>query len=83
MLDSQGLSDRDRAMLDLERQWWKYPAAKETVVREIFDISITKYFQRLDALLDDPAALAHDPQTVRRLQRLRAARAAQRRGRPA
>jgi hypothetical protein len=68
------LSDRDREVLDFERQWWKYAGAKEQAVREKFDMSSTRYYQVLNALIDRPEALAHDPLLVRRLRRLRAAR---------
>jgi len=39
------LSERDAAMLDFERQWWKYAGAKEQAVREKFDMSSTRYYQ--------------------------------------
>src|SRR3954464_877131 len=68
------LSERDREILDFERQWWKYAGAKEHAVREKFDMSSTRYYQVLNALIDRPEALAHDPLLVRRLRRLRAAR---------
>ncbi len=68
------LSERDREILDFERQWWKYAGAKEQAVREKFDMSATRYYQVLNALIDRPEALAHDPLLVRRLRRLRAAR---------
>ena len=68
------LSERDREVLDFERQWWKYAGAKEQAVREKFDMSSTRYYQVLNALIDRPEALAHDPLLVRRLRRLRAAR---------
>src|SRR5919112_297867 len=68
------LSQRDRDVLDFERQWWKYAGAKEQAVREKFDMSSTRYYQVLNALIDRPEALAHDPLLVRRLRRLRAAR---------
>jgi hypothetical protein len=68
------LSERDQAVLDFERQWWKYAGAKEQAVREKFDMSSTRYYQVLNALIDRPEALAHDPLLVRRLRRLRAAR---------
>src|SRR4051794_34671979 len=68
------LSPRDREVLDFERQWWKYAGAKEQAVREKFDMSSTRYYQVLNALIDRPEALAHDPLLVRRLRRLRAAR---------
>src|SRR5688500_19926814 len=72
------LSDRDREILDFERQWWKYAGAKETAVREKFDMSSTRYYQVLNALIDRPEALASDPLLVRRLRRLRSARQRQR-----
>jgi hypothetical protein len=68
------LSDRDRDILAFERQWWKYAGAKEQAVRELFDMSATRYYQVLNALLDRPEALAADPMLVKRLRRLRAAR---------
>ena len=72
------LSSRDAAMLDFERQWWKYAGAKETAVREQFDMSATRYYQVLNALIDREEALVADPLLVRRLRRLRAARQRQR-----
>jgi hypothetical protein len=72
------LSERDREILEFERQWWKYAGAKETAVRENFDMSATRYYQVLNALIDRPEALEADPLLVRRLRRLRAARQRQR-----
>ena len=68
------LSERDAAMLDFERQWWKYAGAKEQAVREKFGMSSTRYYQVLNALIDRPEALAHDPLLVRRLRRQRLTR---------
>jgi len=72
------LSDRDGEILEFERHWWKYAGAKETAVREKFDMSSTRYYQVLNALIDRPEALEADPLLVRRLRRLRAARQRQR-----
>lgn len=69
------LNDLDRATLDFERRWWKHPGAKAGAIRDQFGETSTRYHQRLNALLDRPEALAHDPLLVRRLRRLRAARA--------
>ncbi len=69
-----GLSERDCEILAFERQWWKYAGAKEQAVRELFDMSATRYYQVLNALIDRQEALAHDPMLVKRLRRLRAAR---------
>jgi len=74
----QTLSDRDREILEFERQWWKYAGAKETAVREKFDMSSTRYYQVLNALIDRPEALEADPLLVRRLRRLRSQRQRQR-----
>src|SRR5580693_2717391 len=68
------LCERDREILAFERHWWKYAGAKEQAVRELFDMSATRYYQVLNALLDKPEALAADPMLVKRLRRLRAAR---------
>jgi Protein of unknown function (DUF3263) len=74
-LTSQGrLSDRDREIIAFERQWWKYAGAKEQAIRELFDLSATRYYQVLNTLIDDPAALAADPMLIKRLHRLRATR---------
>lgn len=72
------LTEDEVAMLALERTWWKSTGRKESAIRERFDISSTIYYQRLNALIDCPAALEHDPLLVRRLRRLREARARQR-----
>ncbi|MEZ5091233.1 DUF3263 domain-containing protein [Nocardioides sp.] len=77
-VDQPSLSDRDRDILEFERQWWKYAGAKETAVREQFDMSATRYYQVLNALIDRPEALEADPLLVRRLRRLRATRQRQR-----
>ncbi len=68
------LSERDQQILAFERQWWKYAGAKEQAVRELFDLSATRYYQVLNALIDSPAALAHDPMLVKRLRRMRSSR---------
>jgi len=68
------LTAREREILAFERQWWKYAGAKEQAIRELFDMSGTRYYQVLNALIDRPEALAHDPMLVKRLRRLRRTR---------
>ncbi|MDT0268103.1 DUF3263 domain-containing protein [Streptomyces sp. DSM 44915] len=75
---ADGLAERDRAVLALERRSWPGPGAKERAIRERLGISPTRYYQLLNALLDDPLALAHDPVTVNRLRRRRDAKRARR-----
>jgi hypothetical protein len=69
-----GLSERDRQILEFERQWWKYAGAKEQAIRDLFDMSATRYYQIINSLIDNPEALAFDPMLVKRLRRMRAAR---------
>jgi hypothetical protein len=69
-----GLSVRELSVLAVERQGWSGPGAKERAVREQLGISPTRYYQLLNALLDDVRAEAHDPVTVHRLRRVRAER---------
>ncbi len=68
------LSERDRRILAFERQWWKYAGAKEQAIRELFDMSATRYYQLLNILIDRPEALECDPMLVKRLRRMRSQR---------
>lgn len=68
---AQQLSERDAAILDFEKSWWMSRSSKEQEIRERFDLSTARYYQILNALLDQPAALHHDPLLVKRLRRLR------------
>lgn len=65
------LTERDRAMLRFEGQWWHYAGAKEDAIRGTFDLSATRYYQILAALIDRDEALAAEPMIVKRLRRLR------------
>lgn len=69
-----GLSPRDLEILAFERQWWKYAGSKEQAIKELFDMSSTRYYQVLNALLDSQAALEADPMLIKRLRRMRASR---------
>lgn len=71
---SAGLTERERAIIDFERQWWKYAGAKEQAIKDLFDLSATRYYQLLNELIDTQDALEHDPMLVKRLRRMRAQR---------
>ena len=47
------------------------PTSKGVGIREQLDLSPTRYYRLLSALLDDPDAEAYDPLVVRRLRRTR------------
>lgn len=76
--DSPELTDLDREILEFERDWVAHAGAKDTVLRERFDLTPARYHQLLNRLIDLPAAEAHAPRVVRRLRRRRAARQEQR-----
>jgi hypothetical protein len=66
-----GLTERDRAILDFERTWWTEPGPKELAIRSRFDLSATRYYQVLSALIESAEATSYDPLVVLRLRRLR------------
>lgn len=83
---SAGLSELEKRVLVFEREWanrpmrapsgavvaaWQTGGAKIAAVRQEFGLSEIRYLQILNRVIDSPAALAEDPMTVRRLQRLR------------
>nr|WP_067509030.1 DUF3263 domain-containing protein [Actinoplanes sp. TFC3] len=76
---TSGLSEREVQILAFEQKWWKHAGSKEQAIRDRFGLSSTRYYQLLNALLDNPAALEHDPVLVGRLRRLRSTRARTRR----
>src|SRR5690625_5906170 len=62
------LSERDAQILDFERQWWRYAGAKDDAISELFDLNATRYYQILNSLLDNPAALARSEEHTSELQ---------------
>lgn len=68
------LTDTDKAMLTLAFARYGYAGRFEADVREKFDLSSVRYWQRVEWLLEQPEAEAWDAVNVRRLLRLRAAR---------
>ncbi|WP_405881470.1 DUF3263 domain-containing protein [Streptomyces sp. NBC_01136] len=72
------LSGREQAILAMERRGFVGPGAKERAIREQLGLVPVRYYQLLNALLDDPRALAHDPITVNRLRRVRDSRRSER-----
>jgi hypothetical protein len=71
-MSSRPLTDRDRAILDFERDWWiDGGSSKEHAIRERLGLSAARYYEVLNGLLDSTEALAYDPLVVRRRRRLR------------
>ncbi|MEZ5185175.1 MAG: DUF3263 domain-containing protein [Candidatus Nanopelagicales bacterium] len=71
-----GLTERERAILRLEKQWWRFEGAKHRAIREQTHLSPTRYYQVLNGLLDNPEALREEPVVIRRLQLQRQSRRA-------
>lgn len=69
-----GLSDLEMRILEFERSWWRYAGAKESAIKELFDMSAPRYYQLLNDLIDREDALLASPMLVKRLRRLRQAR---------
>ncbi|MCY1142683.1 DUF3263 domain-containing protein [Actinoplanes sp. Pm04-4] len=78
-VEQSKLGEREQQILAFEARWWKHAGSKEQAIRDTFGLGSTRYYQLLNALLDDPAALEHDPVLVGRLRRLRSTRARTRR----
>lgn len=57
--------------LAMERIWWPVPGTKDEAIRERFGLSPARYYQKLNAIIEAPEALAIDAQTVNRLRRIR------------
>lgn len=62
------LTERDRRILALEGRTFRYVGAKERAIREEIGLSKVAYYVRLNALLDEPAALRAAPAVVNRLR---------------
>ena len=65
------LTERDRAIIEFERSWWSEEGSKESIIRERFELSTTRYYELLGDLIDSEEAYEFDPLVIRRLRRMR------------
>lgn len=65
------LSELERSVLEFERTHPDHGGRKDDAVRTQVGVSPARYYQVLNLAIDSPAALAYDPQLVRRLLRIR------------
>jgi hypothetical protein len=74
--ETQGptLTDLETRILEFERNWWRFAGAKETAIKDLFDMTAPRYYQLLNDLIDRDDALEASPMLVKRLRRLREAR---------
>ena len=71
---SDSLSELETRILDFEKNWWRFAGAKESAIKELFDLSAPRYYQLLNDLIDRDDALMASPMLVKRLRHLREAR---------
>jgi hypothetical protein len=74
------LSDIDARILDFEKRSPRSIGAKEEAIRAELGISPVRYYQRLNLLIDLPAAMQEHPTLTARLRRIRDRRAEEREG---
>ena len=65
------MTDVEMRMLELAGARWRYAGSLEQRVRDELGISLTRFWQLVNRLIDREDALAHDPVTVNRLRRIR------------
>ena len=68
------MSDEDRIILTIEANRYMQSGHKDAAIAAQLGISPTRYYQRLNDLLDSRDALEHSPALVNRLRRLRSRR---------
>lgn len=72
------LTDRDRAVLDLEEEFPAHGGRKDDAIRQRLRMSTARYYQTLGALIELPAAWAYAPMTIKRVRAYREAGRAKR-----
>ncbi|MGZ0713081.1 DUF3263 domain-containing protein (plasmid) [Coraliomargarita sp. W4R53] len=65
------LTDRDRAILEFEREWRRHVGAKEEAIRVELSLAPARYYQLLARLIETIDAQEYDPMLVKRLRRQR------------
>jgi hypothetical protein len=69
------LSDQDAAYLDFAGKRYRNVGNKEQDIRQQFGMNATAYYQNVNRILDDPAAMSHnDGQYAPLVHRLRSMR---------
>lgn len=72
----------DHRILEFEQKWWRTAGAKADAIMAEFGLTQTRYYQKLNRLLDEPDAVEYAPQLVNRLRRIRSTRADRRNHQP-
>ena len=72
------LSEFELSILAFERQWWRHAGAKESAIKENFNLAPAAYYQLLSILIDNEVAYELEPMLIKRLRRLRDVRSSKR-----
>jgi len=75
-MNGMTLTEKERAVLDLERSWWVGPDAPATKGEAISSLGLSRaqYYALRDTAVERAEATAYDPLVVRRVRRDKAAR---------
>lgn len=73
-VEGSTLTELEAKILNFEANWWRFAGAKESAIKDLFDLNATRYYQLLNDLIDRDDALTASPMLVKRLRRLREAR---------
>ncbi|MDP4586502.1 MAG: DUF2332 family protein [Microbacteriaceae bacterium] len=63
--DSSGLTPEEIDLIEFERDNWGSTRSKESLVRKVWALSLVRYYQRLYAIMESPAARRYDSVLVR------------------
>lgn len=64
----EGLTENEAAILNLEKKRFKYQGSKEQAITRTLGLTPVAYYQQLNALIDNPRAIAAEPALTRRLR---------------
>lgn len=64
----EGLTENEAAILNLEKKRFKYQGSKEQAITRTLGLTPVAYYQQLNALIDNPRAIATEPALTRRLR---------------
>jgi hypothetical protein len=63
--NSSGLTPEEIDLIEFERDHWGPTRSKESVVRQVWALSLVRYYQRMYAIMESPAARRYDSVLVR------------------
>jgi Protein of unknown function (DUF3263) len=69
MSGRMALSERERDVLDLERDWWCTSSSKRVAIRDRLNCSPATYYALLRRVVATEEAFAYDPLVVQRVRR--------------